>query len=390
MPIEVRQTRREEKTPVGSPVKFSQTQASALLDLMRGLAALLVLGEHWRNFFFQDFHTLVRHRGLLLAPYILTGAGHAAVMIFFVLSGYLIAGTVFRAVNSDTWTWKSYLTHRLVRLWIVLLPGLVLCLMWDRLGLHLGQAPLTYAGLGDNHMTHDVRSLLTPGIFFGNVFFLQTILTPTLGSDGALWSLAAEFWYYILFPLALLAVVGRRIVSRVACVALFGMLAWFVGWPVLVGFGLWLMGALLVKLRVPRVPASVRWIAGAVYVVLLFAMSRVRGVPGAWADYALGLLTMLLMWILLSAQQEADPRAAWVRISRGLARFSFTLYVAHMPVCLLLASLLIHDSRWVPNGRHVAVGLAVLVVVVAYSWILAWGTEFQTDRVRRWVEARLA
>jgi len=38
-----------------------------------------------------------------------------------------------------------------------------------------------------------------------NVFFLQTITVPVYGSNSPLWSLANEFWYYLLFPLLLLA-----------------------------------------------------------------------------------------------------------------------------------------------------------------------------------------
>ena len=37
--------------------------------------------------------------------------------------------------------------------------------------------------------------------FAGNALFLQTILVPVLGTNGPLWSLAYEFWYYAVFPL---------------------------------------------------------------------------------------------------------------------------------------------------------------------------------------------
>jgi len=129
---------------------FVETQASVLLDLVRGLAALLVLGEHWRNLFFVDYPQLPAHKLLWALPYVLTGAGHQAVVIFFVLSGYLISGSIFRALKRDQWSWASYMTHRVVRLWVVLLPGLLLCAAFDTLGLHLHRAPLVYAGLGLN------------------------------------------------------------------------------------------------------------------------------------------------------------------------------------------------------------------------------------------------
>ena len=37
--------------------------------------------------------------------------------------------------------------------------------------------------------------------FLGSMAFLQTIYIPTFGSNGPMWSLSNEFWYYIVFPL---------------------------------------------------------------------------------------------------------------------------------------------------------------------------------------------
>lgn len=77
---------------------FKDTTASVLLDLLRGLAALLVLLGHWRNLLFIDYPQLTAHKAMLAVPYILSSAGHQAVVIFFVLSGYLISGSVFRSL----------------------------------------------------------------------------------------------------------------------------------------------------------------------------------------------------------------------------------------------------------------------------------------------------
>jgi peptidoglycan/LPS O-acetylase OafA/YrhL len=35
--------------------------------------------------------------------------------------------------------------------------------------------------------------------FVGNLLQLQTIVVSSLGSNGPLWSLANEWWYYVLF-----------------------------------------------------------------------------------------------------------------------------------------------------------------------------------------------
>ena len=62
--------------------RFGDTWASVILDLMRGLAAVMVLGDHWRNFFFVDFPEInLPTRKMFVLPYVLTTAGHQAVVI---------------------------------------------------------------------------------------------------------------------------------------------------------------------------------------------------------------------------------------------------------------------------------------------------------------------
>jgi hypothetical protein len=66
------------------------------LDLLRGLAALLVLAGHLRAYIFQSAVDL-EQAGLQLGVlgkvfYFATELGHQAVMVFFALSGYLVGG----------------------------------------------------------------------------------------------------------------------------------------------------------------------------------------------------------------------------------------------------------------------------------------------------------
>jgi peptidoglycan/LPS O-acetylase OafA/YrhL len=231
-----------------SEVRFTDSWASVHFDLLRGLAAIVVLLEHWRNLFFVDFPQLTEHKAWLAVPYVLSRAGHQSVVFFFVLSGFLVGGTVFRALHSGEWRWSEYLLRRVVRLWTVLLPALLLCLLWDRLGLLIGYAPGLYGGRVPNHMTYNVIPALTPHVFFGNLFFLQTIRCSVFGSDAALWSLANEFWYYILFPLGCIALWPRvGWLRRVTCAAGFTAVAWFLPKGILLGFPIWFAGAALVK-----------------------------------------------------------------------------------------------------------------------------------------------
>jgi peptidoglycan/LPS O-acetylase OafA/YrhL len=375
--------------------RFSDTTASVLLDAIRGLAAFLVLLEHWRNAFFVDFQSVVRNRALLGSLYVLSGAGHQAVIIFFVLSGFLISGTVLRAVKRHDWSWSRYAVHRLVRLWVVLIPALCLGALWDNLGIDLRQASALYSGANYNHMTPDIAGSLTLVDFFGNAAFLQDIAVPTFGSNGPLWSLANEFWYYALFPLGVcvVACATRARVHSLIYLALFAAIAAGLTKEILLLFPVWLLGGLLHA--VPRCKPTtfrVRALASAVYGIFFFGEVILdhRGWfgRGALGDWLLGIATFGFIWVLLGAQHEAK-KTMLNHLARQSARFSFTLYAAHMPILIFVVSLLAHDARWIPNSVSALEAVGVLAAVIAYSWLLARVTEFKTDRVRAWIEDKI-
>jgi peptidoglycan/LPS O-acetylase OafA/YrhL len=370
-------------------IPFTSTSASVLLDLVRAIAALLVCLEHWRNLLYVNYGQIAGHRALFAVPYVMTDAGHQAVVIFFVLSGYLISGSVFRLMQRGEWSWKLYLTHRLVRLWIVLVPALVLGAVLDFSGLHLHLAPALYAGQTGTHMLGNVATALYASTFFGNLFFLQTILVPTFGSNGPLWSLANEFWYYVLFPCAFLALRrGTSVVARILHALVFLLCAWFVGPGILVLFPLWLLGTVLAVIPAPRSSTFVRALASVFYFPLLFFLAKTRVVQGVPSDYILGAATFVLIWLLLGAK-SASRENVGVHVARTGARFSYTLYLVHVPFLVLLTAVMAGETRWQPDARHLLYGLGALLLAIAYAYGVASVTEFRTDKVRGWVEKRV-
>ncbi|QHS52118.1 acyltransferase [Edaphobacter sp. 12200R-103] len=377
--------------PNRETVSFPQTTASVLLDLIRGLAAILVLLSHWKILYFVDYPKIPSHRIFFAFPYVLAAAGHQAVLIFFVLSGYLIGGSIFRSVDRGAWSWKSYLTHRFVRLWVVLIPGLVLGGLLDWTGMHLRLTQTLYSVPSPKTHSLDIAHTLAPHIFWGNVAFLQTVLVPVFGSNGSLWSLANEFWYYLLFPLLWLALTRNSktpvsLVRRIIYLCLFLALAWFLRSSLLNLFPVWLAGTLLARIPPPSFGPKIRATCALLYFVLLMLSTKVHALPGLEQDYVLGIVTFFFFWSILSARERAaDSR--FTHFSRNISRFSYTLYVVHMPALLFLTALFAGYNLWSPTDlRHHAMALVILAAVLLYAWIIATFTEFRTDRVRRWVE----
>ena len=373
-------------------VSFSATQASVNLDALRALAAFVVLFGHWRAMFFWDYWQLHATKWFWYLPDIVGFAGHQAVIVFFVLSGYLIGKAVLRKVNSNSWSWREYLLHRVTRLWIVLIPALLLCALWDTIGIHSHAAPGLYNGslLAVNYETLNVIRRHTVGGFFSNLFFLQGTATPTYGSDGPLWSLANEFWYYLLFPCALMAIrYEESLRSRILHTVGFAAMVLLISPGILVLFPCWLVGVAAAYFRWPEIPGRLRpWIIAG-YVVVFLYLAKAQYLPEPLSDYVLADATLLLMMTLLSYRSKARE-SIWSRLSRRSAGFSYTLYLVHFPFLTLVAAFVIHDQRWKPTLAHTAMGVAILGMTVAYAYGVASVTEFHTERVREWIRNRFA
>ena len=100
------------------------------LEIARAIAALAVMAGHMRGMYFVDYNDLEYKSVIAQIFYFLTGFGHQSVIVFFVLSGFLVGGSVIEKFEKGTWSWKKYLTQRLARLWIVLIPSLLFTLFF--------------------------------------------------------------------------------------------------------------------------------------------------------------------------------------------------------------------------------------------------------------------
>ena len=148
------------------------------LDLIRFLAALIVVLVHARGAFFVEYGLLDESNKTIVVAifYAFTRIGHEAVIVFFVLSGYLVGGRGLERIAYETFRPTDYSIDRSVRILLPLIPALIL--------------------------TAIIRLLLDGSIdiaeFFGNLLSLQGIFFEPFGNNGPLWSLSYEVWFYVL------------------------------------------------------------------------------------------------------------------------------------------------------------------------------------------------
>jgi peptidoglycan/LPS O-acetylase OafA/YrhL len=364
------------------------------LNALRTVAAVLVVVFHLRTLLFVD--AADAGDGVLTRLlYVVTGLGPAAVLVFFVLSGYWVGGSVLAGFRQDRFRWAGYATARLSRLWIVLVPAVLLTAVLDHIGLALLGDTSIYQGDPGYHHTvpaGDLAGRLTPLTALGNVGFLQTIAVPTYGTNASLWSLAYEAAFYAIFPLALYAWKGRggapaRILNAVLLLAVCAL----VGPAVLMYLPVWLMGAAvaLVRHRIAAVlltlrPVAVTWARAAAAAAVAAAMVATQASYSSRNVLVLaGATTVLLALLVEDLHWRGLPGAVLDGLSR-YAESSYSLYAVHLPVAALTAALLTPriTDRWAPSAGHWLALAALSAALIGVGWLFARVTERHTGRLR--------
>lgn len=358
------------------------------LDALRGIAALLVLIGHIRGFILVDFGDAGSTDLLTQATYFATGLGHSAVIAFFALSGFLVGGSAIGSLRSRRWSTSRFAIARLSRMWTVILPALALTWIFDIVGTWLN------AGAGyDGRFWHllssgpsaSVPADLGPLTFLGNAFFLQTISVPVLGSNGPLWSLANEFWYYVLFPAFAWVVLARaRLVVRALVMLSLIVVAGLLPGPMLALGAIWVAGALGYALLSWGAAARVLEHPLICIVLLGTVLATLIARHGLAADLMQGLAWALALPALALARLPSGRMAgAYRRLAVGLSEISFTLYATHFPLLALVYFTLIAPKQVQPDTTALLVGAALLAAAIAQAVVLWWLFERHTPAVRR-------
>jgi peptidoglycan/LPS O-acetylase OafA/YrhL len=359
--------------PVPHP---AATRRYAYIDALRGFAALWVFVLHVHGYWLDDVRPpKLSADGVLVR---LIGFGGAGVDIFIVLSGFCLTLPLTRAGSAA-------------------LAGIDVRGFFRRRAFRL--LPAYYAALAAVvalELIPTIRPALVPRDLTGvDVLTHLTLTFPlwqsTLAAvNGSLWSIPLEATLYLGFPL-LVWLASRRgiravVIVTVAVAALWAVITGSLSWPLAGGW-----------LPQPDKYLPARWLE---FALGMYAATQVRGIPhpraathAVWAcalglpaglyGYAagveivrtigfgaLGAGLLVLLQRLPERLFDAGP-LAWLA---GLGTISYSFYLLHQPVILLL-------SGW---GHRLGLGLIPLfVVALATSGTLtvAVATAFY-----RWVE----
>jgi len=317
-------------------------ELSIYLDLLRVAAALLVFLGHL---------SWAKLSGGALWP--LQRLGHDGVIVFFVLSGFVIQ---YVTMHKETGL-HDYAVARLARLYSVVLPALLLTLLCDQIGQNI--RPDIY--ISEDQTMPGLR-LLAGGLFLSQSWGWNL----TMLSNVAFWSLPYEFWYYQIFGAALF-LRGRQ---RIFWVTLGCIMA---GPAILLYFPIWLFGAAAffasTRTQPGRASATLLFVISSLALLGLLVLEALRLIPRVEeaaflppsfspVDYVTGALVAVNLY---AAAFVPLPLGRLGKPIAYLAGFTFALYLFHMPLLHLAATVV--PSDWPVSLRGLAAGSFSLLAV---------------------------
>jgi len=353
------------------------------ISLVRGLAAVEVAAAHIRAQMYPSLKSLPDPTLLYQALSFFTGFAHQAVVVFFLLSGWLVGGSLLNK-HREPDAMLSYAIDRITRLWIVLIPAFLLTLALAVVDGTVDPRRFDWSGANPYSGT----------AFVGNLLGLQDMLVPRYGGNFALWSLTYESWYYVLFPCLVLAWAGRTTTRRITAALGAVVALWLLDTAIVMYFALWLMGAACSRVRIH---GSAPWFALAVLLLAVISVTfRLTGSNDILVEESFAqdlVLSIAILLVLCSLQSPANVQRRTTRVAaqlgERLAAFSFTLYVVHVPVLLAMrgqiAPLLAGGKLDPGSALHAAIYLAMLAALLMLAWLFHLPFEAQTTRLRRWL-----
>jgi len=166
------------------------------LDGIRAVAIGAVLALHWFSWYTPFFH-----------------GGSIGVDVFFVLSGFIITTMLWRAPVTGTWsaTLRSFLGRRVVRLYPALLGLVIGCIVLYAVVPWAPYSPLEVVRRGG--------LVLVQGSAVWAADQHGSFWLPGLQPFGQTWSLAVEWYFYLVWPFCVLGARARGWSARRLAVA---------------------------------------------------------------------------------------------------------------------------------------------------------------------------
>jgi peptidoglycan/LPS O-acetylase OafA/YrhL len=349
---------------------------SLYLDAVRFLAALLVLFYH-ANWIYRP--------GILF-----TSLGHEAVVIFFVLSGFVIA----YVADTREQDFRGFMVARGARIFSVAIPAIILTAVLDAAGFQIDASVYPE---GYRAWDLPVIRVITSGLFLNEIWMLGI----QLFTNVPYWSLNYEVWYYVLFGILFFVESKRRWWW-------FLLLCLLLGPKIVLLMPVWWLGVWVYRSEsLSRLSLPVAWLCLFTSLVGGYWYVHMNMGQEGWdylkrllgddlhlqlsfsrqfiSDYYLGVMLALHfigLRVLLARVNDLPQRLT--ATVRYLAGATFSIYLFHQPLLWFYSAVFSGVQEGIPRY------LIVVPCTLLSIFVLSTFTEQKKNVWKRWVEQLLA
>ena len=354
------------------------------LDGLRGIAALMVLVGHARLLLWEGYTAGFKvhsetYSGIdkalmfALSPF---RYGHEMVVLFFILSGFVIHLRFANQAHRVPMLLKTFWYKRLKRLYPPLLFAFLLTFILDSVGKSYGWR-IYFQQTPYENINRDIVSITEGSVFVGNLLFLMSVYVTTFGSNVVTWSLMFEWWFYVLYPLFYYLILKIGFKKTSGLILILFLISFFKDhlaplllWKVLNSFIIWWMGAGLVEVWVNRATTTRKLYALLPYGVWVLPIAfylKEKNIESLYGilDFVFGIgFTGLIAMCL-----QLNPRHLIIRVLnflKPLGDCSYTLYLIHVPIFVFMSGWLINTNGVLPKNQYYVIIGTVLVTIIAY------------------------
>lgn len=352
-------------------------------------------------------HFITIYQPMVLQSFYFGGLlGGVGVFLFFSISGFLISYSLLNKLQNKNYSFRHYFVDRFSRIYSGLLVALLFIAVVAAAIYYTNSTYYNYlAGLHSPPSLQSLLATLTMTMSYpsGALNATSSILNlpgaiqsvSAFGLDSVLWSLGVEWWLYMFFGWLVIGALGlfgfrprRRgykplffVVTAAFSLVLFGLtwdysafiVVWFLGVLAMLAISVPYIRQKLTGVRVTRVLAAFLAVAVALTVYLC---SQIYLLTHESFSLYLGLSisTCVFLSMLLINGRNLSGASRFLlnkrvaSISAGLAGFSYTLFLIHYPLLLLLNGLNFEPDRW-----FLFIPIVLLINQVAF--ILAYAGE---------------
>lgn len=344
------------------------------LDALRFIAAFMVLFSHTRNDFFLPWGELPseQHNPISLVFYFLGRLGHEAVIVFFVLSGFLVGGRGFERIQKGDFRIANYLIDRFSRIYP---PLLITILFYFITCIFIDTENWDWA------------------VAFCNLLNLQGICCKSLVSP--FWSLSYEWWFYlVLATIGLIATRKRKMagfllfvittsIFIVNIMKLHYLLIWIIG---AISYltrpdkkNIWVLCSSFIGILVGIILWQISTDSNSIQIAFKIENSKIIEV------FLATMVAIFVQQIILYEPKNNFVHYIEYNLGR-LAIFSYTLYLAHRVVLMWVFKFIFDKSNGDMSVYSFCSYFAILAICLFSCWILYLCAEKYSPNIRKYLK----